>query len=70
MSVLPKLMEGTWTEDQSVQLETSPQFYIQRARWKNSPEDVPLILDGEIKTVKYPLEINILPKALKVYRPK
>ena len=66
-AILPKMWNGTWTEARSVKVQTAPDLLIKSAGDKQ--EHLPIILDGEVKSAQYPLDVKMLPKALKVYRP-
>ncbi len=65
--LVPKLWDGTWPEAKSVKVQTAPELVIQPGDKKGGA--LPIILDGEVKEAQYPLNVKILPKALKVYKP-
>jgi diacylglycerol kinase family enzyme len=65
--LVPKLWDGTWPEAKSVKVQTAPELVIQPG--DKSGGSLPIILDGEVKQAQYPLNVKILPQALKVYKP-
>lgn len=66
--ILPKMWDGTWTQAKSVTVQAAPELVIQPGG-KNARQTVPIILDGEEKQLRFPLNVRTLPRALKVYRP-
>ncbi|HYD19655.1 MAG TPA: diacylglycerol kinase family protein [Patescibacteria group bacterium] len=66
--LLPKLWDGSWTAAKSVIVQTAPELLIQPGRAAST--QLPIILDGEVKSAAYPLKVSILPQALPVYRPR
>lgn len=69
-AILPRLWNGTWTEAKSVDVQAAPELLIRPAGKAADGRELPVILDGEITTTSYPLDVRILPRGLKVYRPK
>lgn len=68
-SILPKLWDGSWTKAKSVQVQTAPELVIQPAGHRKAPKEFQIILDGEATAAQYPLNVKMLPRSLKVYRP-
>ena len=67
-AILTKIWDGSWTKAKSVTVKTAPELVIQPG--KKSTAALPIILDGEVTTTSSPLHVKLLPKGLKVYRPK
>ncbi|MDD9900799.1 MAG: diacylglycerol kinase family protein [Alphaproteobacteria bacterium] len=69
-SILQAAWNGTWTQHKSVTSEVAPELTVEPARKKDAGKDIPIIIDGELEHVQYPLKIKSLPGALRMFRPK
>lgn len=68
-TILPRLWDGSWTKAKSVKVQTAPELVIQPAGKGKAPAEFDIILDGEVTKASYPLNVKMLAKSLKVYRP-
>ena len=68
-SILPKLWDGSWTKAKSVKVQTATELVIQPGGKGKAPDQFDIILDGEVMKASYPLNVKMLAKSLKVYRP-
>ncbi|MDE1152396.1 MAG: diacylglycerol kinase family protein [Micavibrio sp.] len=66
--LLRKIWDGRWTAAKNIRVQTAPELVIQPAAVTKRTA-LPVILDGEMKIASYPLNVKLLPQALKVYRP-
>ena len=65
-NVARHLQDGEWLEKNRVIMEVAQEFHI------SPPNDIPeakVVLDGEVRKMNFPLDVKILPGALKVCRP-
>jgi diacylglycerol kinase family enzyme len=62
--MVPKLWNGTWADDKSVSARKGTKFELDC-----EDKEIPVILDGEIVRAQFPMQVEILPKALKLYQP-
>jgi len=67
-ALLKKIWDGSWTQSKNIRVQTAPELVIQPAKTPKRAA-LPVILDGEMKMTQYPLNVKLLPQALKVYRP-
>lgn len=67
-TILPKLWDGTWTKAKGVKVQAAPELVIQ-PKSNKAPKEFDIILDGEVTKASYPLNVKMLAKSLKVYRP-
>ncbi|TAL36095.1 MAG: hypothetical protein EPN97_06665 [Alphaproteobacteria bacterium] len=67
-TILPKLWDGSWTTAKGVKVQAAPELVIQ-PKSKRAPKEFDIILDGEVTKASYPLNVKMLAKSLKVYRP-
>jgi diacylglycerol kinase family enzyme len=63
-AMVPKLWNGTWAGDPSVRARAGTGFVLESER-----TEIPVILDGEITRACFPLKVELLPRALRLYRP-
>jgi hypothetical protein len=63
-AMVPKLWNGTWAGDPSLRACAGTGFVLESER-----TEIPVILDGEITRACFPLKVEILPRALQLYRP-
>jgi diacylglycerol kinase family enzyme len=66
-TILPNLWDGTWTTAKGVKVQAAPELVIQPKG--KAPREFDIILDGEVTKASYPLNVKMLAKSLKVYRP-
>jgi diacylglycerol kinase family enzyme len=65
--ILPGILRGKWDRSKSVKTESATEFTIHGS---DDGKEKSFILDGEIKKAQYPLNVSIIPKGLKVFRPQ
>jgi diacylglycerol kinase family enzyme len=63
--MVPKLWNGTWAADAALKSRKGTNFELD-----SKDREIPVILDGEIVQAQFPMKVEILPKALKLYQPK
>jgi diacylglycerol kinase family enzyme len=67
LSLMNAFIKGTWTQSPHVTVLSAKSFSISHLPADN--KDAVIAVDGEIKKTTYPLNISLLPKGLKVFRP-
>ena len=63
--LMPDILLGKWDHNRSVRKESATHFVIEAGTAKEAP----FILDGEIKTTQYPLDVSIISKGLRMFKP-
>jgi diacylglycerol kinase family enzyme len=63
--MVPKLWNGTWADDSALKSRKGTNFELD-----SKDREIPVILDGEIVQAQFPMRVEIMPKALKLYQPK
>ncbi|MBU6474522.1 MAG: hypothetical protein KGL10_01835 [Alphaproteobacteria bacterium] len=66
-ALLPAVLRGTWDSSRSIERETARRFIV---RPEGDVAEKSIILDGEIKKVQYPLDVRIIPRGVKMFRPQ
>jgi diacylglycerol kinase family enzyme len=66
-AMLRRAWSGTWADHKSVKVQTATEFSIKFP--KSDGKEYTIVLDGEIMKTRLPLDIKIIPKGLRVYRP-
>jgi len=61
-------IKGTWTQSADVTVLSAKTFSISPLTADQT--DAVIAVDGEIKKTTYPLNISLVPKGLKVFRPE
>ncbi len=67
--ILLGLWDGTWDQSPDISIHRGEEFTIEPSDSKDREKEIEIILDGEIKKTQYPLEIRIMPKSLRLFRP-
>jgi diacylglycerol kinase family enzyme len=65
VGMLGQMKDGSWAD--KVASFMSPQL---RITTDDKEKETAIVLDGEVKKTQYPLNVKILPRALRVYRPQ
>lgn len=66
--LLKEVLKGDWTIAPAVSVKAAPELIIRPAA-KGAPRQTQIVLDGEVTPAEFPLQVKLLPKALKVYKP-
>ena len=67
IEIVPSIVEGTWNNHPQITTFESPRFKLKPVGIADG-EETSIILDGEIKQTTLPLEVSILPGALRLYQ--
>jgi diacylglycerol kinase family enzyme len=67
IEILPAMWNGTWDQHPAVKNQKATHFTLMPARAEQG-QTVSIILDGEIKQTQLPLDVKILPGALRLYQ--
>jgi diacylglycerol kinase family enzyme len=63
--ILPRIFAGTWDRSKSVKIESATHFIIQ----SKGAKEASLTLDGDLKTMQYPLDVRIIPNGVRMFMP-
>lgn len=64
--IVPAMLRGTWNRKKSVRTESATHFFV----GSGGAAEKSFILDGEIKKTQYPLDISIIPRGLRMFKPE
>jgi diacylglycerol kinase family enzyme len=66
LAIVPDILRGKWAENRAVEKETSTQFVLQSRKGGAAA----ITVDGEIRETSYPVEVSILPRAVRIFQPR
>jgi len=66
--ILPHIVLGKWDRHKSVETIKAQHFVIDTEN--SSGAEQPFILDGEIKKTRYPLDVSIISKGVRIFKPQ
>lgn len=67
IEIVPSILEGTWNKHSHIATFEAPSFVLKPGDAQDG-QDIRIILDGEIKQTTLPLDVKILPGALRLYQ--
>lgn len=68
LPVVFQIFDGTWNKHESVKMVEAQHMVLEPSEATGS-DRTSIVLDGEIKETTYPLDVSILPQAVRLYRP-
>ena len=67
LGILPGFLRGAWNRSKLIRTESATRFVV---RSNDNTAETSFVLDGEIKKAQYPLDIRIIPKGLRIFKPQ
>ena len=67
LGIVPGFLRGAWDRSKMIRRESATRFVVHS---NDNAAETSFVLDGEIKKAQYPLDIRIIPKGLRIFKPQ